>query len=67
MSTDINETIRRTLSAIAGAEGAKTRLTKLPVTPQRREWLKALEHVIGELETELRALRYAARHPKAAA
>lgn len=64
---NIHETIRKTVSALAGAEGAKTRLTKLPITPQRREWLSALERVIGELETELRALRYAARHPKAAA
>lgn len=66
MSADIHETIRKTVSAIAGAEGAKTRLTKLPITPQRREWLVAIERVIDELETELRALRYAARHKAAA-
>lgn len=67
MTDDIHAAIRKTESAIAGCVGSRTRLCKLPRTPVRRAFLKALEHAIDELETELARLKYAARHPKAAA
>lgn len=65
--SDIHAVIRKTESALARCHASITSLSKLPITDARREWLASLERVVGELETELKRLRYAARHTKAAA
>lgn len=65
--SDIHLEIRRTESAIAGAIGARTRLGKLPPSPEHRVLMAKLESVMKQLEVELARLRYAARHSEARA
>lgn len=67
MSDDIALNITRTRKAIARAKAAVTTLGQCGAKPEHRELMAKLHAVVEALETELRALRYAARHQKAAA
>ena len=60
--SDIHHTIKRTENALSRAIGARTSLSRCPVTPWRRELLSKLEAVVAQLEVELSRLRYAASH-----
>ena len=56
-----------TKKALSRARAALTTLCELARTPEHREHVVSLQHVIAALEVELSALRYQARHPREAA
>lgn len=62
--TTLLHTLRKTDSARRAAKAARTTLGRLGVSPEHRELMAALERVVAQLETELRALRAEVRRPK---
>ena len=64
MSASIHDAISKAESALSGVIGARTRLTKLPITEWRRRALSDLERMEAQLDVELARLKYAASHPE---
>lgn len=64
---NIHLAIDDTKKALSRARAAHTTLCELSRSPGHQALIVSLQRVITALETELAALRYAARHPEVAA